>query len=302
MAKASALHAQLVKALGPGYLRNEFKAVRRRGVDGCFGWLLEDLEFETKDGALILAYFLRPPVDHAPVPAVVYCHAHGNNYAVGRDELTLGRPALQSPYAKDLVALGCAALCIDMPCFGARQEPAESALSKALAWQGDTLFGTMLGEQAAAISFLAAQPMVQAGRIGAMGFSMGSTLAWWLAALDERILAASAMCSFADLGSLVGLGAHDGHGHYMTVPGLLNIARSGEIAALIAPRALQICVGLQDWSTPEPAFARARQDLEAGYSQGGDLRFHIEPEQGHVEPPAMRAAVLDFLRDTLIAP
>ena len=218
---------------------------------------------------------------------------------MGRDELLEGRPALQGAYAADLVAAGIAALCIEMPCFGARAVPDESPRAKAALWRGETLFGQMLAEQHAGVDVLAAHPAIRADRIGAVGFSMGSTLAFWLAALDPRIRAASAAGSFADLETLVAQGAHDGHGIYMTVPGLLPVARTGQIAGLVAPRALQIAVGLRDAATPAAAFDVARSDLEAAYAGGGRLEFVVEPEAGHEETPMMRAAVLRFLSKEL---
>jgi hypothetical protein len=292
--------AQVAGLLGAGFPEQGFQCVILQGTSECHGWVLEDLLFTDAKTEAIPAFFLRPPNGHAAVPALVYCHAHGNCYGVGRDELIEGRPSLHSAYANDLVASGIAALCIEMPCFGARQNPGESARAKSHLWRGETLFGQMLAEQMAGIGFLAGHPVVQADRIGALGFSMGSTLAWWLAALDTRIRAASALCSLADLEALIDLGVHDGHGIYMNVPGLLPVARTGQIAGLTAPRALQICVGLQDWSTPEAAFAISRRDLEAAYDGYDKLAFHIEPDTGHVETPAMRQAVLDFLRRELI--
>ncbi|MBU2994386.1 acetylxylan esterase [Octadecabacter sp. 1_MG-2023] len=297
------LRDRLFQLLGVDAGGASFAGVQSRGVQDCHGWCLEDLLFQGANGEDIPAFFLRPPRGHAKVPALIYAHAHGNNYAVGRDELIAGRPALQGPYAADLVARGVAVLCIEMPCFGARQQPNESSRSKALAWHGKTLFGQMLDEQRAGIEFLSQHSAVDADRIGTLGFSMGSTLAWWLAALDPRIRATSALCSFADLETLVGTGAHDGHGPYMTVPGLLPVARSGQIAGLAAPRALHIGGGLLDWSTPAVAFEIGRSDLEAGYAAAGaqeKLSFFVDPQSGHVETPEMRAAALDFLRRELL--
>ena len=296
----TALRERLSKLLGAGFPGPGFRSVSVRGASACHGWVLEDLLFETAGRAPVPALFLRPPDGHAPVPALVYCHAHGNRYAMGREELTEGRPSLQGPYAADLASLGVAALCMDMPCFGTRQEPGESARAKAALWRGETLFGQMLAEQMAGLSFLADHPLVDETRLGVLGFSMGSTLAWWLAAMDTRVRAASALCSFADLETLVDQGIHDGHGIYMSVPGLLPVARSGQIAGLAAPRALQVCVGVRDWSTPEAAFNRGRRDLESAYGDRPGLAFHVEPDSGHEEPPAMRAAVLRFLKQALV--
>jgi dipeptidyl aminopeptidase/acylaminoacyl peptidase len=43
-------------------------------------------------------------------------------------------------------------------------------------------------------------PGVDAGRIGAMGLSMGATHAYWLAALDDRVAAVAHLCAFAEHG------------------------------------------------------------------------------------------------------
>ncbi|MFK7791944.1 MAG: alpha/beta hydrolase family protein [Devosiaceae bacterium] len=262
-------------------------------------WQLDTIMFE-RDGETIPALFLHPTNPTAPVPAVLYCHAHGNKWDFGMAELVEGRGSLQGPYGKALQALGIASLCIEMPAFGARQEPTESARAKKHLWNGTTLFGQMLEELAAGTSFLSDQPQIDATHIGALGFSMGSTHAWWMAALDERVKASAALCSFADLACLTQTPAHDGHGIYMTVPRLLQNHSTGQIAGLAAPRALMIGVGLQDWSTPEGSFEVARAQLEAAYQDAPDaLHFHVEPDLSHEESPAMRQATLEFLETHL---
>ncbi|MFN3227590.1 MAG: alpha/beta hydrolase family protein [Hyphomicrobiales bacterium] len=260
------------------------------------GWHLDTLHFDGADGETIPALFLHPIDPQTPVPAVLYCHAHGNRFDFGMAELMEGRGSLQGAYGPALQALGLAVLCLEMPAFGARQGRTESERAKKHLWNGTTLFGQMLEELAAGISFLANHRDVDETRIGVLGFSMGSTHAWWLAALDERVKASVALCSFADLDCLTQTPAHDGHGIYMTVLGLLNTFSTGQIAGLAAPRALMIGVGLQDWSTPEACFEKARKELDAAYADAPEaLRFHIEPDMGHVETPAMRQASLDFL-------
>ena len=295
------LRPRLKYLLGASYPAGTL-GVRTLGTRDCHGWRLSDLRLETEDED-IPAWFLHPPEGHAPVPAVVYCHAHGRRYDFGRDELLEGRPKLQGPWAPELVAMGCAALCLEMPCFAARAAPGVDARATAWLWRGGTLFGLRLAEQEAAVSYLAEHPQIDAGRIGAMGFSMGSTHAFWLAALDARVRAAVALCSLADLGQLVAAGGHDGHGLYMTVPNLLSSARTGQIAGLIAPRALFVGAGMEDWATPPDAFAVAQTDLECAYAAAGApemLTVHVEHAAGHEETPAMRAAVRAFLARHLI--
>jgi dienelactone hydrolase len=255
---------------------------------------LRRLTFRDLAGAAVPALYL-PSRTGA---AVLYCHAHGGRYDIGMAELTEGRPALRAPWLPDLAARGWGVLCVEMPCFGARAVPGEGPLAKARLWHGRTLFGQMLGESRAALDWLLARDETDPARVGAMGISMGGTLAWWLSALDPRIAASVSLCCFADMGRLIETGAHDGHGVYMTVPGLLAVASTGEVAGLAAPRPMFHGVGFADWSTPRDAFAVARADLAAAYAAAGAadaLWFHEEPAAGHEETEGMRAAAVQFL-------
>ncbi|MEO1312649.1 MAG: alpha/beta fold hydrolase [Pseudomonadota bacterium] len=281
-----------IKALlGPDYGSTRIERVEDRETDTT----LRRLQFHTTGGEAIPALYAPAA---APAPAILYCHAHGNHYDIGMQELKVGRPALLGPYLPDLQAAGFSVLCLEMPCFGARSALSEEATAKARLWHGRTLFGQMLAEQAAALDWLKAQPEIDSSRIGVMGISMGGTLAWWLAALEPHLATAVSMCCFADLSTLIAQGAHDGHGPYMTVPGLLKHTSTGRLSALAAPTPLLHCVGLTDWSTPPEAFAIAQRELEAGYEAAGAadaLAFHIATQPGHEETPQMRKTVLEFL-------
>ena len=230
--------------------------------------------------------------------AILYCHAHGDRYGIGARETVDGRPALlDPPTAKALAAAGHVVLCIDMPGFGTRQgEGTESVLAKAALWQGKPLFGRQLAELSCALTALAAMPEVDPARIGAFGLSMGATHAYWLAALDDRIAAVAHLCAFSGIGPLIASGAHDQHGHYMTVPGLLAHGDMGDVAALVAPRPQLVGWGTQDPLTPPDALAPALTRLRAAYAGCPDRLVTVEAQgAGHEETPAMRHAVLDFL-------
>ena len=195
-------------------------------------------------------------------------------------------------------------LAIDMPCFGGRAGVTESAAAKAALWHGRSLAGQMLGELSSALDWLAAEPGTDAGRIGVFGLSMGATLGYWLGAVEPRLGAVAHLCCFADFGPLIEAGAHDRHGIYLTVPGLLEVATNGEIAGLIAPRPQFVGLGDADALTPPAAVDPALAALCAAYRAAGAeaaLRVHREPDTGHVETPAMRSELLAFLRETLLA-
>jgi hypothetical protein len=261
------------------------------------------LDLLTGESQAVRAFLTGPDGPWAQLPAVVYCHAHGARHDIGADELISGRAALQMPpYGEALAQSGIVALCIDLPCFGERAGERESALSKALLWQGKTLFGAMLADLTGAIDLLQAADGVDPNRIGVMGMSMGATLAFWLGALEPRFKAIAHLCCCADLATLVESGAHELHGHYMTVPGLLTAYRTGQIAGLAAPRPQLACVGLLDPLTPEPAVTLAFDDMRAAYRAAKAPEAFItviDPETGHVETPEMRAAVLRFLENAL---
>lgn len=239
----------------------------------------------------------RPTETSGRAPAILYGHSHGGRYDIGADELLQGREYLLDPLGPVFARAVYVTLCIDMPTFGRRATETESFAAKALLWHGKGLFAKMLCDHSAALTYLAARDDVDPARIGAFGISMGCMLSYWLAAMDERIAAVAHLCCFADLRTLVQLGAHDRHGIYLVVPGLLNEADAGIIAALVAPRPQLICIGDADALTPPLAVERAWAETSAAYGRiGGVLEKVSERGVGHRETQRMREATLAFFK------
>lgn len=262
------------------------------------GFIVEELEFATGGGEAVRGFLTRPDHD-LPVPAILCIHAHGFQYQIGASELLDGRPSLFGPVGPVFPAMSFAALMIDMPGFGIRAEPDESARTKARLWRGKSEAGQMVGELVSAFQWLAARDDIVADRIGVFGISMGATLGYWLGSVEPRIACVAHLCCFADFGTLIETGAHDLHGIYLTVPGLLDIASNGEIAGRIAPRPQLIAIGDLDPLTPPAAVDKALAETRAGYEAAGAeqaLTVHRESDSGHVETPAVREAVLAFFR------
>lgn len=267
--------------------------------------IVETLRFRLPDGTAVRGFLTRPLQTEKPCPAILYAHAHGGRYEIGAAELIDGRPALLDPPGPALAREGYVSLCIDMPIFGERSGISESAAAKAALWHGRPLFGQMLGEQAAALTWLLSRSDVDPGRIGMTGISMGATLSYFLAAFDERIAAVAHLCCYADFATLIESGAHDLHGHYLTIPGLLAETSIGEIAGLIAPRPQLICIGTEDPLTPPLAVSRALVTTISSYQAAGAVNALAVLEEegvGHCETPAMRRASLDFFRDAFRHP
>ena len=272
------------------------------GADAAEGVTVETWTFANAGGERVRGVVTRPTAVSGPGPAVLYIHAHGNRYDIGAEELIAGRPALQSPLGPVLARMGLVSFCIDLPAFGTRQEPGESARAKAALWRGRSLAGQMLGELTSALDWLAARDDVDAGRIGAFGISMGATLGYWLAAIEPRLAAVAHLCCFADFDRLIETGAHDLHGIYLTVPGLPALVSNGVLAGQVAPRPQLVGIGDRDPLTPPDAFEPAFAELSAAYAAAGAasaLRLVREPAAGHEETAAMRAALLDFFADAL---
>ena len=263
------------------------------------GYEVEHLTLKLGDTE-VRGILTRPLEVEGRLPAILYGHSHGGRYDIGADELLDGREYLLDPLGPVFARAGYVTLCIDMPVFGQRSGVTESAAAKALLWYGKGLFAQMLCDHSAALTYLAARPDVDPARIGAFGISMGCTLSYWLAAMDERISAVAHLCCFADLRTMIELGNHDGHGVYLIVPGLLNEADAGAIGALVAPRPQLICIGEADSLTPPEAVALAWAETSAAYANHpGRLQLVSEPGVKHQETPRMRETALRFFAENL---
>jgi hypothetical protein len=271
------------------------------------GYVLEVLMLDLNGTDPVPAYFTRPvgwTAAAGRLPAVLYNHAHGGDYVLGKDEYLRGRSALQQPpYAEVLAAEGICGLCIDCWNFGERRGRTESELFKDLLWRGQVLWGLMVYDTLRATDYLVSRPEVDARRVASLGLSMGSTMAWWHAALDERVRACVDICCLTDFQALVETRGLDGHGLYYYVPGLLKQFTTAEINALIAPRAHLSLAGRWDRLTPPAGLDRVDAALRQVYAAAGvpDRWELVRYDTGHFETWDMRARILRFLRRFLVA-
>jgi acetyl esterase/lipase len=250
------------------------------------------------------AYFVRPKNQTGRAPAVLYNHAHGGDYQLGKDELVEGRKELQKPpYADVLASAGCCALCFDAWAFGERGTRRESEIFKDLLWHGRVMWGMMVYDSLRAIDYLATRPDVDAARIATLGMSMGSTMAWWVAALDERVKVTVDICCLTDFQSLLETNHLKGHGLYYYVPSLLKHFTTARINALIAPRAHLSLAGNLDPLTPPDGLDRIDRELTAVYAAAGkpeNWRL-FRQDTGHEETPEMRAEAIRWLNRFLVS-
>jgi acetyl esterase/lipase len=273
-------------------------SVSKIGEEERASYVLDKLVLDLNGIEDVPAVFVRPKGGEGPWPAVLYNHAHGGDYAIGKDELLDGRDALQKPpYADPLTQKGYAALCVDAWAFGERQGRSESEIFKHMLWTGRVMWGMMVYDSLRALDYLASRPDVDPSRLGTMGISLGSTMAWWVAALEPRIRVCVDMCCLTDFQALIDSRGLDGHGIYLYVPSLLKHFTTAQINALIAPRAHLSLAGNFDRLTPPAGLDRIDAELRQVYEAegAGEAWRLVRYDIGHFETAAMRAEVLRFL-------
>jgi dienelactone hydrolase len=266
------------------------------------GYVLEKLELDLNGVEPVPAWFVSPRDAPGRMPAVLYNHAHGGDYKLGKDELIRGRGELQKPpYAEALAARGYCALCLDAWVFGERARRTELDVFKEMLWKGRVLWGMMVYDSLRGIDYLVSRPEVDASRIATLGLSMGSTMAWWVAALDPRVKVCVDICCLTDFQALIEAGNLAGHGVYYFVPSLLKRFTTAQINALIAPRAHLSLAGDLDPLTPVAGLERIDRELKKVYAALGrpDNWKLLRYDAGHQETPEGRREVLEFLREKL---
>ena len=268
-------------------------------------YVLKKLRLDLNGIEDVPAWFVRPLNAKLGqrLPTVLYNHAHGGDYKLGKDELINGSRFFQKPpYAEELTARGYAALCIDHWIFGERSGRTESSVFKQMLWEGRVMWGMMVFDSLHALDYLVTRDDVDPGRLGTLGLSMGSTMAWWTAALDERIKVCVDLCCLTDFHALIETNGLDGHGVYYYVPRLLKHFNTAQINGLISPRPHLALAGNEDNLTPPKGLDRVDAELKKVDAADGappDAWKLFRHDVPHAETPEMRTEVVKFLEKWL---
>lgn len=292
---------QLYRLLGDLPPRRRRIGVRLSSREERDGYRVERLTLDLNGLEPVPALFVCPK-EGGPFPTILYNHWHGGDYHRGKMELLEGHSGLQRPpYAEELTRRGYAALAIDSWAFGERRGRTESAIFKEMLWRGRVMWGMMVYDALRAVDYLMTRSDVDADRIGALGISMGSTTAWWTAALHPQVGACVDICCLTEYEELIRTGGIDGHGIYYYVPGLLKHFTAAQINALISPRPHLCVAGRYDRLTPPEGLARIEAELKQVYRRDGAsnaFEMHVY-DCGHLETADMRARILAFLEKWL---
>jgi len=271
------------------------------------GYTLERLVLDLNGVEPVPALLLIPDKRPQPAPGLLYIHWHGGMYDLGKEQLMRGVDA-QPAYAPVCAEKGIVTLAIDSWCFGERKHEAEGRTGeedafKLMLWRGQVLWGMMMFDEFRAFDYLASRPEVDPRRVGALGMSMGSTKAWWLAALEPRVRLCVDICCLTDFEELIRTQNLKGHGVYYFVPSLLKHFQTAEINELIVPRPRLSMNGRRDGLTPPAGVERVRDHLLPLYrahGDAGDCRIELY-DCAHVELPEMRKLILEWMDSKLLA-
>lgn len=283
------------------------------------GYIVEKFQFDNGAGATVPGYLLLPKTPSGSTnkcPAILFCHWHGGDYPIGKEEIFQARH-MPEPPGPALAKRGYVVLAIDAYCFGERNGrgpdgPAElgaageQSAAKFQLWVGRTLWGMIIRDDLMALDYLASRREADPGRIAVMGMSMGATRAWWLMALDDRLATGVSICCLTRYQNLISDQLLHAHSIYYFVPGILNHFDTESIVSLIAPRPVLFLDGDSDSTSPLDGIREIEAAVRPVYHLYGDraetnFQSIVYKGQGHLYTPAMWQKTLDFL-DTQLHP
>jgi dienelactone hydrolase len=280
--------------------------------DGC---VVEKFQFDNGAGASVPGYCVLPKETRGnsrKFPAILYCHWHGGQYEIGKEELFQASHTPEAP-GPALAKRGFVVLAIDAYCFGERNgrgpggpdemgNAGEMTASKLQLWLGRTLWGMILRDDLMALDYLASRPEVDPQRIGVMGMSMGATRAWWLMALDDRLAASVSICCLTRYQNLIQHQLLKAHGIYYFVPGFLNHFDTEAVVALLAPRPALFLDGDSDATSPVDGIHEIEEKVRPVYrlyNEETNFESIVYPGQGHLYTPEMWRKTLTWLDERL---
>ncbi|MFA6945632.1 MAG: alpha/beta hydrolase family protein [Pedobacter sp.] len=276
------------------------------------GYTLEKFLIDNGVDGWIPGYLAIPANVKGKVPVVLGMHGHssskdnvfGSNSNTAQDVLAL------------LISRGYAVMAIDSYFNGERRGtgPAgeletqakgsdqEASQFKINLWFGRSLWGMQIRDEQIALDYLNTRTEIDSERIGVEGMSMGSTRAWWLAALDKRVKVVVGIACFTRYKELIEQRELKAHGIYYFVPGMLQHFDTEAVMGLIAPRPFLALTGDSDAGSPVSGMKTLEKKLDTVYSlykEKDKFRSIIYSNTGHVFTDDMKIEMLDWFEKYL---
>lgn len=302
--------AKVVASLGdlpprPAPPKVHLVSIEHRWIEGGKGFIIRRIRIENGVDGGISAMLLIPHFDVAKTevsPAVLWLHSSSYDHT---QLLVPGMNGGDEPLGVTFMKRGWVVLAPDAAWYGDRagQGPAGSrettreqqdSLHKYHLWFGRTLWGMFVRDDQIALDYLCSIGVDKA-KIGATGISMGSTRAWWLAAVDDRVTCVVGVACLTRYENLLRHGQLRQHGTYYFVNGLLKHFDSEAVVSLIAPRPTLFLTGELDAGSPADGIRVIETQAGGVFKAAGaaekfkSVRY---PDVGHTYTPQMRAEML----------
>ena len=306
------IRAQLSQLLGPLPPRPKTPAIKTINREARDGYVLEQFQFDNGAGADVPGYLLLPAKAAAKSPAILYCHWHGGQYDIGKEELFKTNAVPEAP-GPALARRGYVVLGIDAYCFGQRNGhgpggPAETGsagemtASKFFLWTGRTLWGMIVRDDLMALDYLCSRAEVDPSRVGVTGISMGATRTWWIMAMDERPKTGVAVGCLTRYQNLIRNEGLKYHGIYYFIPQMLRHFDTEAVVALATPRPMLFMTGEQDFGSPTDGIRIIESKVRPVYHlYGHETAFEsiLYPGVGHVYLPEMWQKTMSWMDKNL---
>ena len=153
--------------------------------------------------------------------------------------------------------------------FDRRASSAEQLLGRTIMAAGFTWAGVIFWDDIRTVDYLASRPDVDAARIGCVGLSVGSLRSGHLAALDDRIKAAVAVCWMTSFPAQLERHVKNTIGHTKLVPGLYRSLDYPDVVSMAAPAALLVINGSRDGLFAPLGVRQSFEKLQACYAKAG---------------------------------
>lgn len=301
-----AVRQTVLQCLGELPARPDASSARTVSIQARDGYRIEKFVFDNGVDSIVPGYLAIPEKPPGPFPLVLVMHGHG-----GCKEEPFGMVTSHHDVAGRLAGKGYAVAAIDCYFSGervgqgpngllnrSRRNPGEeTAFFKLNLWLGRTLWGMMLRDQQMVLDYLGRRPEIDGSRIGAQGMSLGSTGAWWLAAIDERVRAIVAVACFTRYEELIATRALSAHGIYYFVPGILRHFDTEGVMALVAPRPFLALTGDCDAGSPPEGIAKleaALRHVYRLYGQEACFESVLYRRTGHAYTIDMKSRMVDW--------
>ncbi len=153
--------------------------------------------------------------------------------------------------------------------FNTRASQNEQLVGRTIYSAGFTWPGVMFWDDVRTVDYLRTRTDVDPSRIGCVGLSVGSLRAAHLAAIDDRVKAAVAVCWMTSFPTQLRRHVRHTIGHTKVVPGLYRHLDYPDVAALAMPRPLLVISGAKDTLFDQEGVAAAHAKLNACYAKAG---------------------------------